>query len=188
MKNRHRVVWTKGMFLTPQHFQTQDQFFESALQFRFAASQYANWGVTELSIDSEALANSLFRLNTCRGIMPDGEPFDVPETDEMPPSRSVADHFPPTRDSLDVFLGIPENRPRARNVTIPGEDRVESAGAPPNTRYLAETRMVTDDNAGSGEEKPVQVARRTFRILFEDEYRDGFSLFPYRAGNSECGG
>jgi type VI secretion system protein ImpJ len=108
--------------------------------------------------------------------MPDGEPFDIPETDEMPPSRSVTDHFPPTRDTLDVFLGIPENRPRARNVTIPGPDRAESSSAPPSTRYLAETRMITDDNAG-GEEKPVQVARRTFRLLFEDEYRDGFSSF-----------
>jgi type VI secretion system protein ImpJ len=176
MKNRHRVVWTKGMFLTPQHFQTQDQFFEDALQFRFTASLYANWGVTGLDIDSEALGNGLFRLNHCRGIMPDGEPFDIPETDDMPPSRSVADHFPPTRDSLDVFLGIPENRPRARNVTIPGPGQAESSGAPPSTRYLAETRMVADDNAG-GEEKPVQVGRRTFRLVFEDEYRDGFSCF-----------
>jgi len=176
MKNRHRVVWTKGMFLTPQHFQTQDQFFEDALQFRFAASHYANWGVTELDIDSEALGNGLFRLNHCKGIMPDGEPFDIPDTDDLPPSRNIADHFLPTRDSLDVFLGIPESRPRARNVTIPGLGQAESSGAPPSTRYLAETRMVTDDNAG-GEEKPVQVARRTFRLVFEDEYRDGFSCF-----------
>jgi type VI secretion system protein ImpJ len=176
MKNRHRVVWTKGMFLTPQHFQTQDQFVEDALQFRFAASHYANWGVTELDIDSDGLGNGLFRLNRCGGIMPDGEPFDIPEADDLPPSRSVAEHFPPTRDSLDVFLAIPENRPRARNVTIPGAAQGGPSEAPPTTRYLAETRMVTDDNAG-GEEKPVQVARRTFRLLFEDDYRDGFSCF-----------
>ena len=50
MKNRNRVVWTKGMFLTPQHFQVQDQFFEDSLQFRAASSQFANWGVTELEI------------------------------------------------------------------------------------------------------------------------------------------
>ena len=62
MKNRHRVVWTKGMFLTPQHFQTHDQFLQDAIQFRFAASQYANWGLTELNIDSEALANGLVRI------------------------------------------------------------------------------------------------------------------------------
>jgi len=97
MRNRHRVVWTKGMFLTPQQFQTQDQFFEDALQFRFAASQFANWGVTGLDIDSEALGNGLFRLARCTGIMPDGEPFDMPDTDELPASRSVTEHFPPTQ-------------------------------------------------------------------------------------------
>ena len=174
MRNRHRVVWTKGMFLVPQQFQTQDRYFESALQFRFAASCFANWGVTELEIDSDALQNGLFRLGKCAGVMPDGESFDMPDTDELPASRAVADHFPPTQALLDVFLGIPENRPRARNVSVPGRTPAESADAPPSTRYLAETRMFTDENTGD-EEKPVQVARRTFRVLFGDEYRDGFS-------------
>jgi len=175
MRNRHRVVWTKGMFLTPQQFQTQDQFFEDALQFRWAASQFANWGVTDLDIDSEALGNGLFRLVKCSGIMPDGEAFEMPDTDELAPSRSVTEHFPPSRDSLDVFLGIPEIRPRARNVSIPGTGESESSGGPPTTRYLAETRLFTDENTGT-EEKPVQVARRAFRLMFEDEYRDGFSV------------
>jgi type VI secretion system protein ImpJ len=174
MKNRHRVVWTKGMFLTPQHFQTQEQFLEDSIQFRFAASQYANWGVTDLSIDAEALENGQFRLLKCIGIMPDGEAFDIPETDEATASRSIAEHFPPTRDSLDVFLAIPDSRTRARNVTIPGARQDNLSSSPPSSRYLAETRMVTDENTGD-EEKPVQVARRTFRLLFEDEYRDGFS-------------
>ncbi len=175
MKARNRVVWTKGMFLTPQHFQTQDQFFEDAIQFRFAASNYANWGVTDLEIDSEGLGNGLFRLNRCSGIMPDGEPFDIPEVDELPASRSLAEHFPPNREFLNVFLGIPEKRPRARNVALERSNGVESPGGPPSTRYVAETQMVADDNAGE-EEKPVQIARRAFRLLFEDEYRDGYSV------------
>ena len=61
MKNQHRVVWTKGMFLTPHHFQTQDQFFHDAIQYRFAASHFANWGVTQLQVDREALPNGTFR-------------------------------------------------------------------------------------------------------------------------------
>src|ERR1019366_4034746 len=158
MRNRHRVVWTKGMFLTPQQFQTQDQFFEDAVQFRFSASQFANWGVIALDIDSDALGNGLFRLSKCAGVMPDGEPFDMPDIDELPASRAVAEHFPRNRQSLDVFLGIPEIRPRARNVSIPGDDADESSGALPTTRYLAETRLFTDENTGN-EEKPVQVAR-----------------------------
>src|ERR1700739_79281 len=99
MRKRHRVVWTKGMFLTPQQFQTQDQFFEDSVQFRWAASQFAHWGVTDLDIDSAALSNRLFRLGKCTGIMPDGEPLDMPDTDDLPPSRSITEHFPPTRES-----------------------------------------------------------------------------------------
>jgi type VI secretion system protein ImpJ len=81
MKTRHRVVWTQGMFLTPQHFQTLEQYLEDVQHFRYTASQYANWGVTALDIDSEALANGLFRLNACTGVMPDGEPINIPDTD-----------------------------------------------------------------------------------------------------------
>jgi type VI secretion system protein ImpJ len=175
MKTRNPVVWTKGMFLTPQHFQTQDQFFEEAVQFRFNASNYANWGVTDLEVDSDALANGLFRLSKCSGIMSDGEPFDMPEVDELPPSRQVAEHFPPNRSSLDVYVAIPERRARARNVTLEGSENGNTSVASFGTRYVAETRMVTDDNAGN-EEKPVQFARRAFRLLFADEYRDGFSV------------
>jgi type VI secretion system protein ImpJ len=174
MQNRHRVVWTQGMFLTPQHFQTLERYLEDSLHFRFAASQYANWGVIDLDIDAEALANGVFRLEQCRGIMPDGEPVNMPDVDDLPASRGIADHFPPNRDSFDVFLAIPENRPRARNVTIRANEQTNGAEGPPTTRYLAETRMIADENLGE-EEKPVQVARRTFRLLFGNEYRDGFS-------------
>jgi type VI secretion system protein ImpJ len=175
MRRRHRVVWSKGMFLTPQQFQTQDQFFEDAIQFRWAASQFANWGVTDLDINDEALGNGLVRLAKCAGIMPDGELFDMPDTDELPPSRSLAEHFPPVSESLDVFLAIPDMRPRTRNFSSPEATKSLAPGTLPGTRYLAETRMFTDENSGS-EEKPVQVARRMYRILFEDENRDGYSV------------
>ena len=167
MKNRHRVVWTQGMFLTPQHFQAQEQFFEEALDFRFNASNYANWGVTELEID-EKLTNGFFRVDRCSGLMPDGEPIDIPGADEAPPSRTVTEHFPPNRESLDVYLALPEKRAGARMVTISGAEE------PPRTRYVAELQMRNDENLGN-EEKEIQVARRTFRFLFEDEYRGGFT-------------
>jgi type VI secretion system protein ImpJ len=161
------------MFLNPQQFQIQDQFLESAIHFRFGASNFANWGVTDLSIDAEAIANGTFRVERCSGIMPDGEPFEMPDTDELVASRTIGEHYPPGRETLDVYLAIPELRPRTRNVSIPA-GQPNGSEAPASTRYVAETRMFTDENTGT-EEKPVQVARRTFRLLFEDEYRDGFS-------------
>lgn len=174
MKNRHRVVWSRGMFLAPQQFQAQDQYFEEMLQFRFAASQFGNWGVTELEIDAEALANGLFRIARCAGVMPDGEPFEMPDADDLPASRGVTEHLSQNRESLDVYLGIPEDRRGARNVSIPGGQQESASDGLTATRYLAETRMFTDENTGD-EERPVQVARRGFRVLFGDEHRDGFA-------------
>ncbi|MEO7649840.1 MAG: type VI secretion system baseplate subunit TssK, partial [Bryobacteraceae bacterium] len=172
-KNRQRVVWTKGMFLTPQHFQTQDQYFEDASQFRFGASLYANRGVSSLSIDTESLANGLFRLLEGRGVMPDGLTFQMPDSDRLPPSREVADFFPPGKKDLDVYLAIPEQRIEAPNVKIPVS--AEDGAGLAETRYTAETRGVADQNAGL-ERKDVQIARRNFRLLFDTEFRDGFSM------------
>jgi type VI secretion system protein ImpJ len=184
MKNRHRVVWTQGMFLTPQHFQTQEQFLENAVDFRFRASHYANWGVTKLTIDSDALANHQFRVVDCHAVMPDGEPVEIPAVDAAPDSRSFAQIFTANRDSLDVFLAIPENSPGARNVTIPDPAQKKAA---PTTRYVAETCMLKDENLGD-DEKPVDLARRTFRLIFGDEYKDGMASFRIAQIVRDAGG
>src|SRR5262252_5798026 len=117
MKNLHRVVWSKGMFLTPQHFQAQDDYFEQNVQFRCTASSSVNWGLTDLAVDQESLTNGLFTIRHCRGVMPDGLTFSIPDSDEPPQGREIADYFQPTEPQLDVFLALPEARPRGKNVT-----------------------------------------------------------------------
>jgi len=171
MKNLQRVVWSKGMFLTPQHFQAQDEYFEQHIQFRATASSSCNWGLTGLAIDQEALSNGSFTIRHCRGVLPDGLPFNIPEADEPPPGREIAEYFPPTEPSLDVYLALPEARPRGRNVTVAnGQGPRTDAG----TRYVAETRMVLDETGGQ-EQKPVQVANKNFRLVFAGESLDGTS-------------
>ncbi len=157
------------MFLAPQHFQAQDLYFEDLIQSRFSASNYANYGVTSLEIDADSVANGLFKLTAVRGFMPDGEIFDMPASDELPASRQFAAHWPTSDESLDVYLALPERRLNARNVTLPGQR--ENIG---DTRYVSEIRTVPDDNQG-GDEKPVQIGKKSFRLLFGTEFRDGYS-------------
>lgn len=171
MKRQPKVVWTKGMFLSPQHFQAQDRYFEELAQFRFAASNYANYGVTQIALDNEALSNGRVKLLSARGILPDGEIFDMPDSDELPPSREIGKLWPSTDQTLDVYLALPETRINARNVTLPGQ---RGDSGPADTRYTSETRNVPDANQGA-DEKPVQVAQKTFRLLFGTEFRDGYS-------------
>jgi type VI secretion system protein ImpJ len=184
MKRQPRVVWTKGMFLSPQHFQSQDQFFNDLIQFRFGASCFANYGLTVLRIDTESLANGICKIVEARGLLPDGEPFDMPESDELPPSREVAKLFSPDHEFIDVYLALPERKANARNVTLPAQ---RASGGLADTRYVTETRSVPDDNQGL-DEKPVQVARKSFRLIFGNEFRDGFSsLRIAQIGRSAAG-
>jgi type VI secretion system protein ImpJ len=157
------------MFLTPQHFQAQDDYFEQHIQFRATASSSANWGLMGLAIDQEALSNGTFTIRHCRGILPDGLTFNIPESDNPPAGREIAEFFPPTEPELDVFLALPETRARGKNVTVSnGQGTRPDAG----TRYIAETRMVLDETGGR-EQKPVQVANKNFRLVFGGESLDG---------------
>jgi len=170
MKNLRRVVWSKGMFLTPQHFQVHDNFLEESLQFRLNASLFADWGVVSLNIDEEALANGTFNLHSCRGILPDGLAFSCPDPDQSPSGRPIADFFPPTQDSIFVYLAIPEHRSEGMNFGF------ANAGNSPGvvTRYSVESVEINDESTGS-EQKTIQLGRKNFRLLFEGQNIEGFA-------------
>jgi type VI secretion system protein ImpJ len=173
MNHLKRVVWWKGMFLTPQHFQMQDRYLEDTLQFRFQASLYANWGVTELAIDEPALANGTFALRQCRGILADGVAFSIPDVDDPPASRDLQEFFVPGAPYLDVYLALPDQRAQGKNYTQMAET-VLAQQAPANTRYVMTERAVQDEVDGV-EEKVVQIARKNFRLLLGDQSCDGYS-------------
>jgi type VI secretion system protein ImpJ len=171
MSKPQRVVWTKGMFLMPQHFQAQDDYFEQALHFRANVSSFANWGVSRLGIDEASLVNGLFTLRHCEGIFPDGLGFQAPLVDELPAGRPIDEFFVASRQSsLDVYLAIPQERPSARNYLIGSGESVANGAY----RYTAEARNKIDSTLGS-DEKVIQVARKALRILFDGESLDGFT-------------
>ena len=183
MRNLRRVVWSRGMFLTPQHFQTLDRWIDETYQFRFTASNFANWGVLDLSIDQESLANGLFKLRNSQGVLPDGTIFSIPTPDAAPAGRQIADHFTPNQESLDVFLVIPDRQEAGKNFT---QAAALQAGVA-TTRYVAETLEIVDEN-GYDEAKSVQVATKNFSLRFGSESLDGVvALQIARAVRSEAG-
>jgi type VI secretion system protein ImpJ len=166
MKCLQPVIWSKGTFLSPQHLQTQDRFVESHVQFRLEALNFRPWGFTELRISRDALAAGTFAVSTASGILPDGLPFDIPNSDPSPPPRPLAAQFEPDEDSLEVFLAIPAYKERGLNVAGT-QQRAD-------TRYVADVLFLRDENTGLAE-KPVQFARKNFRLLVGGENRQGFS-------------
>ncbi len=161
------VIWAKGTVLNPQHLQLQDRFLADSLWFDLQALHFRPWGFQSIRIDPQALAGGTFVLAEAAGILNDGLLFQIPAADPAPPSRGFADRFGKEQESLGVFLAIPRYREQGLNVANP-ERRVEA-------RYRAEIEMVRDENTGQSE-RPVVLARKNFRILFEGEAQEGNSL------------
>ena len=66
------VAWTEGMFLRPQHFQQHDVYLEERLRYHLHALNPHHWGVRELVINEDALADNRFEIQQIEAVMPGG--------------------------------------------------------------------------------------------------------------------
>jgi type VI secretion system protein ImpJ len=163
------VLWTKGLLLSPQHLQTQDRFLEDVLEFGLTSHTFCPWGFSRLEVDHEALTGGSFSVSSAAGVFPDGLLFEIPESDLAPEPVPLDDQWMDDRESILIYLAIPERRLGGYNVSVDDENRT--------TRYLAESVLRRDDNTGTSE-RPIQIARKNFRLLTETEALDGQSVLP----------
>jgi type VI secretion system protein ImpJ len=164
MRQLQPVIWAKGTFLTHNHLQLQDLFLESLLEFRLDALNFRPWGLLAMQVDREALAGGYFTIESAAGVFPDGLLFDIPAADPAPPPKPLAQYLKGEQESIDIHLAIPPYRYGGLNVTAPFQNA--------DTRYLAEMLVARDENTGLNE-RPVQVARKNFRLLVDSEARAG---------------
>jgi type VI secretion system protein ImpJ len=169
MKFLSKVVWSEGMYLGPHQFQLQERYFEDSIHFATSALWFANFGLTGCSLDAEALQNGTVSIVHARGILPDGMPFHMPQSDPLPAARPIADVFPPTSDGVMVSLAIPETRPRGPNCALTPDAN--------GTRYVAELRNYDDETTGT-DERPVRIGRKNLTVLFDIEPSEGYIALP----------
>lgn len=169
MTNLLPVVWSKGVFLSPQHLQAQDRYMSDLLRFQIDALAPKAWGFRELQIDGTALANGVLSLNKASGIFPDNLSFDIPDADEAPPSKAIEDCFAESERCV-FYLAVPETRSAGINVSLAHEGT--------STRFISEQRMMRDENSGTLMERPVSLARKNLRLLAEGESTSGSVLMP----------
>ena len=168
MSNYRKIVWNEGMLLTPHHFQQWDNYHEELLNARFRAAFDFGYGVLDIQVNNEAIANANFQLTKCRAIMPDGLVVNAPDSDAVPDLRPVGDHFKAEAEKLGVHLAIPAMKAGEANYQANG------AKASTNLRFLQEGALVKDETSGTNEQ-PLAYAKSNFRIIFDDELRDGFT-------------
>ena len=165
MSRTRNVIWSEGLFLTPQLFQQADRYRDSQLHFRVKPLTAFYWGLTDLEVDRDGLENGFFTLYRCSGVWPDGLPVQIPDEDAAPQARSFKALFAPSAESLDVYLAIPARHPDAVNV------RVDINGGGRTPRYQLELLRVTDETV-EGNECEIPVASKNLEILFSGESLD----------------
>jgi type VI secretion system protein ImpJ len=168
MKRLQPVIWSKGTALAPQHLQSQDRYFENSLQFRLNALAFRPWGFKHLTIDQELLASGSFAVSQASGLLPDGLPFDIPDSDDPPAAKPLDKVFEPDTDVVDLYLAIPEHKERGLNISATPES---------SSRYYAEATFLRDETTGMSE-RPVRMAKKNFRLLTGSELREGYSSLP----------
>jgi type VI secretion system protein ImpJ len=168
MKLLSRVVWSEGMYLGPHHFQAQARYFEDAIRFTGSSFWFAPYGLAGIELDADAISSGMVSLLHARGIFPDGLPFNLPESDGIPESRSIAALFPPTSEGVIVQLAIPEDRRAGMNCFIADEGKGVVHSTDSGARYVAESRLLHDENTGT-DERRVRFGRKNLRILFDTE-------------------
>jgi type VI secretion system protein ImpJ len=167
MSKYRKIVWNEGMLLTPHHFQQWDNYHEELLNSRLRALLSYEYGVLDIELNREAIANGNFQVTRCHAVLPDGLLIN-PDTDALPALRPVGEHFDAEAETLGVHLAIPAKKIGEANFQANGEK------ASSNVRFLQEGALVRDETSGTNEQ-PLALAKSNLRIIFDDEVRDGFT-------------
>ena len=165
MQSGNRVVWTEGMFLRVQHFQQADRWTEQLVQSSVRDIQPHRWGVADIAFDRDLLHIGKFALSSCRGTMPDGTPFSIPDDADHPPPLELTG----SERGATVYLALPL---RQQGASETGTIRREDAG----TRYLRHVYEAPDANAGSFANASLEIGRPRLSYLLSGQPTAGYAL------------
>jgi type VI secretion system protein ImpJ len=156
MSASNKVVWSEGMFLQPQHFQQHDRYVEALVEGRAGHLRPYPWGLTRVAVDGELLALGKLAVRECRGVLPDGTPFAIPDEADPPVPLDVGEDV----KNAVIYLALPVRRD--------GMDETDDGVDPRSlVRYTEHEREVRDSNAGNDTTAPVRTGRLRARLVLE---------------------
>ena len=144
------------MLLTPHHFQQSDNYHEELLNSRVRSIIQYEYGVIDLQVNNEAVANGNFQITNCRAVMPDGLLVNVPDAEAVPDLRPVGNHFAVEAEKLGVHLAIPAKKIGEANFQASG------AGRTATFAFCRKAQLVKDETSGTNEQ-PIAYAKSNLR-------------------------
>ncbi|SIO60635.1 type VI secretion system protein ImpJ [Singulisphaera sp. GP187] len=161
------VHWHEGMFLRPHHFQLTRAHQSEQSHLNEKWDHHHNWGLREIDLDLDALANSRLVVRTLKARLRDGTQVVIPDDGVVPP----VDLKPALQrsESVTVYLGVPVLQQGRANVA--GKDSSDGV------RYLVSTQTLPDENTGVNPQ-PISVRRLNLKLLLSDQDQTGYEVLP----------
>jgi len=166
-----KILWGEGLFLRPQHFQQQDRYHEQRLHQSVLALHPYAWGVNQLQVDRDALANHSLRVLELSLRFQDGEFYDAPGADDLPDAVDLS-QLPQSQQTVTYYAALPAFKPFGGNFGDAANNSNSSA-----VRYLQHNQDTPDLYTHAA---PAQLSylKKTLRLVAEFEPRDSYTHFP----------
>lgn len=164
-----KVLWSEGLVLNVQHLQQLDRYHE-ARQRHLAAAMHAHlWGVQLAKWDIEGAGRNTLRADALTLIFKDGEIYQAPLSDELPPTVDLST-LPPDEHSFTFYAALPV-------VNENGGNLADSAAPASDGRYVRFDAQ-TPDLYSEGWNINLSYVTKSVRLLSQLDARDGCDVIP----------
>ena len=155
-----KIIWNSKEQITLPHFFLNERYMEDFITKRVNSMCNYPWGFEELELDISEISLGRIGIARARGLLQDGTPFDIPNTDPVPPSVSVHVNLMGNKRELMLYLALPLNKPE---LTFKNYYNSE--------RFIE--RELTLDN------KKYKVAANRFQILIGEDEIKNYTCLPF---------
>jgi type VI secretion system protein ImpJ len=155
------------MYLRPHHLQAAERHYFDLAHRSEQWNLYYNWGIREIDLDLDALANYRLVVRTLKARLRDGTLIAVPE-DGVFDAVDLRENFE-RAGSLTVYVAVPVFRQRSANVCANGTSEV--------ARYLLETQEFEDENTGINPQF-LQLRLLNLKLLLSTQDHAGYEILP----------
>lgn len=158
-----KVLWSEGLTLGPQHFQRQDLYHETRLMRTMSALNAHCWGARQLRWNLEGLGHNLLEAQAMSLIFQDGELYDAPAIDLLPPALDLT-QLSQDIHTFTIYAALPAMR-------------LHGANADESGRY-AKAETETPDLFSEAMPIDISFLQKQIRLMSHAEQRDGHVSFP----------
>lgn len=165
MSTESKILWKEGLFLCPQTFQQHERYVSQQLEQRTHYIEPYFWGIAELEIHQHQLESGILSIASCRGIFPDGTPFDIDETQlDLQIADSASGQF--------IYLALGAQSNSIRQVTSEA-DKSEYR----TRRYIDSHQTYNDVETLDSPDKSetVEQGKLNFQLFVESEPQNNFT-------------